>query len=172
MSQTPVGRPELEAARLLLERMGISPADLLDLRPSRPAAPTFAEYVRSARSTCSTNVRAGHVSSWQRQRQTGSWISTRRPLIARSASTRTYRLCRAVDRCPQRGHRAEPAALAATIRTRVAEVSTASTTTPDRYGTSSSSPAITGEDSHSEPNDDQPPSVVTESEPEPIFGRR
>lgn len=36
---------ELDAARLLLARMGISPADLLQAAPSRPAAPTFAEYI-------------------------------------------------------------------------------------------------------------------------------
>jgi hypothetical protein len=45
MSRSVATGAELEAARLLLQRMGISPADLLDVRPSRPPAPTFAEYV-------------------------------------------------------------------------------------------------------------------------------
>jgi hypothetical protein len=45
MSQAVAGGPELEAARLMLERMGISPADLLGIRPPRPQAPTFADYV-------------------------------------------------------------------------------------------------------------------------------
>lgn len=37
-----VSEAELDAARTLLARMGITPADLLDIRP---AAPTFAEYI-------------------------------------------------------------------------------------------------------------------------------
>src|SRR5437763_1719123 len=41
---SPPGRAELEAARLLLARMGISPSDLLSTAPARPPAPTFAEY--------------------------------------------------------------------------------------------------------------------------------
>jgi hypothetical protein len=45
VSQTLTDRPELAAARLMLERMGISPGDLLDVQPVRPSAPTFAEYV-------------------------------------------------------------------------------------------------------------------------------
>ena len=40
-----VGQAELDAARLLLARMGISPADLLAATEARPPAPTFAEYV-------------------------------------------------------------------------------------------------------------------------------
>lgn len=36
---------ELEAARQLLSRMGISPADLVAAASDRPPAPTFAEYV-------------------------------------------------------------------------------------------------------------------------------
>ena len=45
MSQSVVGQAELDAARLLLERMGISPADLSQVRPPRPPAPTFPGYV-------------------------------------------------------------------------------------------------------------------------------
>ncbi|MGI5243400.1 hypothetical protein [Dactylosporangium sp. CA-139066] len=44
-SDAPAGQAELEAARLLLARLGVSPADLLQLGPARPPAPTFAEYV-------------------------------------------------------------------------------------------------------------------------------
>src|SRR2546430_1139236 len=38
MTQTLPDRPELAAARLMLDRMGISPADLLDVAPARLAA--------------------------------------------------------------------------------------------------------------------------------------
>ena len=42
---TGVGQAELDAALLLLSRMGITPADLLGGAASRPPAPTFAEYI-------------------------------------------------------------------------------------------------------------------------------
>src|SRR6266568_1039951 len=42
---SPPGHAELEAARLLLARMGISPSDLLNTAPARPPAPTFAAYI-------------------------------------------------------------------------------------------------------------------------------
>jgi integrase len=43
----PPGQAELDAARLLLARTGVSPSDLVSTSPSRPPAPTFAEYIRS-----------------------------------------------------------------------------------------------------------------------------
>lgn len=39
------GAAELEAARLVLERMGVTPADLLGATQRRSPAPTFAEYI-------------------------------------------------------------------------------------------------------------------------------
>ena len=39
------GAAELDAARLLLARLGVSPADLLSLADTRTPAPTFAEYI-------------------------------------------------------------------------------------------------------------------------------
>jgi hypothetical protein len=66
VSQTVVGRPELEAARLLLERMGISPADLLEVRPTRPPAPTFAEYVPVVTAAVSSGTRRAYGSYWNR----------------------------------------------------------------------------------------------------------
>jgi integrase len=66
MSQTSVGRPEVEAARLLLDRMGISMADLLDVRPPRPRAPTFAEYVPVVAAAVSAGTRKAYGSYWNR----------------------------------------------------------------------------------------------------------
>jgi hypothetical protein len=43
----PGSRPnaaDLDAARLLLDRLGVSPADLLASRSERAPVPTFAEY--------------------------------------------------------------------------------------------------------------------------------
>jgi integrase len=66
MSQAVAGGPELEAARLMLERMGISPADLLGVRPPRPQAPTFAEYVPVVAAGVSAGTRRAYGSYWNR----------------------------------------------------------------------------------------------------------
>jgi integrase/recombinase XerC len=43
-SATPTAA-DLDAARLLLARLGISPTDLLTTAPDRAPAPTFADYI-------------------------------------------------------------------------------------------------------------------------------
>lgn len=37
--------PELDAARLLLAKMGVTPEDLLGTAAPKPQAPTFADYI-------------------------------------------------------------------------------------------------------------------------------
>ncbi|MFC4017528.1 tyrosine-type recombinase/integrase [Micromonospora sp. GCM10011542] len=66
MSDTIVGRAELDAARLLLARMGISPADLVDAASDRPPAPTFAEYVPVVSAAVSDGTRRAYGSYWKR----------------------------------------------------------------------------------------------------------
>jgi integrase len=66
MSPAPASRPELDAARLLLQRMGISPADLLEVRPARPSAPTFAQYVPVVAATVSVGTRRAYGTYWDR----------------------------------------------------------------------------------------------------------
>ncbi|WP_247678051.1 site-specific integrase [Micromonospora sp. C72] len=66
MSDTTVGRAELDAARLLLARMGISPADLIDPVSDRPPAPTFAEYVPVVSAAVSDGTRRAYGSYWKR----------------------------------------------------------------------------------------------------------
>ncbi|GAA0739656.1 tyrosine-type recombinase/integrase [Dactylosporangium roseum] len=58
------GSAELEAARLLLARMGISPADLVGA--GRPAAPTFAEYIPVVREAVSEGSRKAYNTYWNR----------------------------------------------------------------------------------------------------------
>ena len=60
------GPAELAAARLLLERMGICPADLLHVQPARPPAPTFAEYVPIVAAAVSSGTRRAYGSYWNR----------------------------------------------------------------------------------------------------------
>ncbi|MET7398093.1 site-specific integrase [Dactylosporangium sp. NPDC005572] len=62
----PAGQAELEAARLLLARLGVSPGDLLQMAPSRPPAPTFAEYVPVVAAAVSDGSRRAYGSYWKR----------------------------------------------------------------------------------------------------------
>lgn len=66
MSDTTVGRAELDAARLLLARMGISPTDLVEAASDRPPAPTFAEYVPVVAAAVSDGTRRAYGSYWKR----------------------------------------------------------------------------------------------------------
>jgi hypothetical protein len=60
------GPAELDAARLLPARMGISPADLLQAAPSRPVAPTFAEYIPVVSAAVTAGTRRVYGSYWNR----------------------------------------------------------------------------------------------------------
>jgi hypothetical protein len=57
---------ELEAARLLLARMGILPAELVHAAASRPPAPTFAEYIPIVSAAVSAGTRRVYGSYWNR----------------------------------------------------------------------------------------------------------
>jgi integrase/recombinase XerC len=68
MTSNVTGTPsaELEAARLLLDRMGLRPEDLLAApRHSRPM-PTFAEYIPVVAGAVSTGTRRAYGSYWNR----------------------------------------------------------------------------------------------------------
>jgi hypothetical protein len=62
----PAPQADLDAARLLLARMGISPADLLRDASHRPAAPTFAEYVPVVAAAVGAGSRRVYGSYWNR----------------------------------------------------------------------------------------------------------
>ncbi|HVB46253.1 MAG TPA: site-specific integrase [Streptosporangiaceae bacterium] len=59
-------RDAAEAALVLLERMGLSPADLLAVPRERPAAPTFAEYVPVVSAAVTAGTRRAYGSYWNR----------------------------------------------------------------------------------------------------------
>jgi integrase len=54
------------AARLLLDRMGLSPADLVAADGGRPAAPTFAQYVPVVAAAVTDGTRRAYRSYWNR----------------------------------------------------------------------------------------------------------
>jgi hypothetical protein len=56
----------VEAALVLLERMGLSAADLTAIRQERPAVPTFAEYVPVVSAAVTAGTRRAYGSYWNR----------------------------------------------------------------------------------------------------------
>ena len=60
------GREEVEAARLLLARLGVSPADLLGPAAPRRAVPTFAAYVPVVAEGVGAGTRRVYGSYWNR----------------------------------------------------------------------------------------------------------
>jgi integrase/recombinase XerC len=58
--------PDLDAAHVLLSRMGISPQDLLDYRPGGRQVPTFAEYIPVVSSAVGDGARRVYRYYWQR----------------------------------------------------------------------------------------------------------
>src|SRR6202167_6043410 len=56
----------VDAAMLVLERMGLSPADLLAAPAARPPAPTFAEYIPVVSALVSDGCRKAYGSYWNR----------------------------------------------------------------------------------------------------------
>jgi hypothetical protein len=60
------GQAVVDAAMLLLERMGLTPADLLTTPAARPAAPTFAEYIPVVSALVSDGCRRAYGSYWNR----------------------------------------------------------------------------------------------------------
>ena len=69
------GQAVVDAAMLVLERMGLTPADLLAVPAARPAAPTFAEYIPVVSALVSEGCRRAYGSYWNRV--TEQWGSRR-----------------------------------------------------------------------------------------------
>src|SRR6478752_3089887 len=60
------GQAVVDAAMLVLERMGLTPADLLAAPQVRPTAPTFAEYIPVVSALVSDGCRRAYGSYWNR----------------------------------------------------------------------------------------------------------
>ena len=69
------GQAVVDAAMLVLERMGLTPADLLAAPAARPPAPTFAEYIPVVSALVSDGCRRAYGSYWNRV--TEQWGSRR-----------------------------------------------------------------------------------------------
>ena len=60
------GQAVVDAAMLVLERMGLTPADLLAAPAARPPAPTFAEYIPVVSALVSDGCHRAYGSYWNR----------------------------------------------------------------------------------------------------------
>lgn len=60
------GASEIEAARLLLARMGLSPEQLVDTPAEQPPAPTFADYIPKVAEAASDGTRRVYRSYWNK----------------------------------------------------------------------------------------------------------
>ena len=60
------GQAVVDAALLLLERMGLAPADLLSAPAARRPAPTFAEYIPVVSAAVSDGTRRAYGTYWNR----------------------------------------------------------------------------------------------------------
>jgi integrase/recombinase XerC len=63
-SAVPAG--DIAAARLLLQKMGIDPADLLQDAAGRPEIPTFADYIPRVSQAVSNGTRRVYGTYWNR----------------------------------------------------------------------------------------------------------
>jgi hypothetical protein len=59
-------KAEVDAALLLLERLGLSPSDLIEAPRPRPAVPTFADYIPVISALVSDGCRKAYGSYWNR----------------------------------------------------------------------------------------------------------
>ena len=66
MTVETISTAELDAARLILDQMGISPEDLLRDEAGRPTAPTFGEYVPKVSAAVTNGTRRVYGAYWKR----------------------------------------------------------------------------------------------------------
>jgi integrase len=100
----------------MLERMGISPADLLDVAPSRPSAPTFAEYLPVVAAAVSPGTRRVYGSYWNRVVQAWGERRIDEPVPSEIEQLRTKIQTNVVARRNARGGRLAAEHLVASLR--------------------------------------------------------
>jgi integrase/recombinase XerC len=88
-SQPPASAADLEAAHLLLSRLGVSPADLLTGSQNRAPAPTFAEYIPIVSDAVTDGTRRIYGSYWNRILEHWGSLS-----IAQACAVSSSRGCR------------------------------------------------------------------------------
>jgi integrase/recombinase XerC len=67
-SRGPTGDPEVQAARLLLARLGVTPEQLLGVPAARVPVPTFAQYIDLVSEVVTSGTRRAYTPYWKRVR--------------------------------------------------------------------------------------------------------
>jgi integrase/recombinase XerC len=106
----------VEAALVLLERMGLTPADLAAVPPQRTPVPTFAEYVPVVSAAVSAGTRRAYGSYWNRVVE--HWGSRRldEPTPSEIRQLMAYTKTHVVSRRNARGGRSAEEHLVAALR--------------------------------------------------------
>jgi integrase/recombinase XerC len=110
------GQAVVDAAMLVLERMGLTPADLLAAPATKPAAPTFAEYIPVVSALVSDGCRRAYGSYWNRVVE--QWGSRRidEPTPSEIRQLVQYIRAKVVPRRNSRGGRSAAEHLIAALR--------------------------------------------------------
>ncbi|MEU1811683.1 tyrosine-type recombinase/integrase [Micromonospora aurantiaca (nom. illeg.)] len=116
MKDTTVSEAELDAARLLLARMGISPTDLLEAAVAQPPAPTFAEYVPVVAAAVTAGTRRAYGSYWKRVLQLWGQRRLDEPTPSEIEQLAEYVKTHVVSRRNARGGRSAAEHLIAALR--------------------------------------------------------
>ncbi len=116
MSAGTVSGAELDAARLILGRMGITPEDLLRDAAARAQAPTFAEYVPVVSAAVSAGTRRVYGSYWNRLREHWGTRRLDEPTPSEVKQLSEYMRAHAVKRRNGRGGRLASEHLIAALR--------------------------------------------------------
>jgi site-specific recombinase XerD len=114
--QTAPSAAEVDAARLLLARLGLSPADLMTAAEERAPAPTFAEYIPVVQAAVTDGTRRVYGSYWNRIVE--HWGSRRldEPTPSQIQQLAEYVKAHVVSRRNARGGRSAAEHLIAAIR--------------------------------------------------------
>jgi len=106
----------VEAALVLLERMGLSPADLVAVPREQRAVPTFAEYVPVVSAAVSAGTRRAYGSYWNRV--VDQWGDRRldEPTVSEIRQLMVYVKTHVVARRNARGGRSAEEHLVAALR--------------------------------------------------------
>ena len=103
MSGDVLRQAELDAARLLLSKMGISPDELLATPGPSVPAPTFSEYVPGLVETVSPGSRKTHLTHWNRLVERWPNRPITEPTVTELESLREWTKTNAVQRSNGRG---------------------------------------------------------------------
>jgi integrase/recombinase XerC len=106
----------IEAALLLLDRMGLSPEDLTAVPQHRPAVPTFAEYVPVVSASVTGGTRRAYGSYWNRVIEQWGERTLDEPSPSDIRQLMTYVKTHVVTRRNARGGRGAQENLVAALR--------------------------------------------------------